>query len=255
MNKHLTCKITDSSGWKEILLAFHENMVIELNIDQFTAGDLYVILEELVSNYFKYSMAEGYAKGILVEIRLKDEVLNIKIEYEGIPFDPFKYIIEIESKDVENARIGGRGLQMVKKLADSFHYEKIDKCNLLFLTKNIISELNMNIQLQEFPNYTVVSLEGRLDIMSGESLQKKLDELVDEQKVYQMIIDCEKLSFISSAGLRLFMITLKKLNKLNGKLAFCSFNLNNRKIFDITGYDKFFAIYDNLNDALDAFDA
>ena len=111
----------------------------------------------------------------------------------------------------------------------------------------------MVINVREFPNVTVVELDGRLDILSGENLQQKLDEIVDEQKKYTILIDCNKLSFISSAGLRLFMIVSKKLTRLGGKIAFSAFNDSNKKIFEITGYNKFFSIYADAEEGTKAF--
>lgn len=253
MVKRFSCKINDIPNWKQSLIDFHYEVIHESEFDEYSSDDLYVILEELVSNYFKYSIDDNYRMGIQIDITFEEPELKIKLEYEGIQFDPFSYVYPEAKSDIEGATVGGHGIHMVKKIANNYYYERKGKRNILYLHKTIYTETDMNITLQEQLKVTVISLEGRLDILSGESLQKTFDELIDEKKSYNLIVDCEKLSFISSAGLRLFMIVLKKLNKINGRLAFCSFNLNNRKIFDITGYDKFFCIFDNLDEALKAF--
>jgi anti-sigma B factor antagonist len=187
-----------------------------------------------------------------VKLAILESVVELTITYDGEDFNPFGYISQ-KSEDVAFANIGGKGIDMVKSLAQNYYYQRNNKTIILSLTKYRNMETEMTIGENEYEDVTVLSLEGRLDIMSSDGLQKKFDEVIDEKQRKQIVVDCRQLSFISSAGLRLFMIALKKLNKMNGKISFCSFNLNNRKIFEITGYDKFFSIYDTLDEALQAF--
>lgn len=247
------CRLSNEIVWHEDLTNFHSQVAENSTLDEFTAGDVYVILEELVSNYFKYSLKPEYRLGLNITITVSEEMIEIVIEYEGDDFNPFTYENETSSEDVDSVAIGGKGIYMVKKLADSYFYLREEKLIKLILFKNRLLESDMEITEKLEGNILVVSLDGRLDIMSCDMLQKKFDEIIDVQKQYNILIECEKLAFISSAGLRLFMIALKKLNKVNGKMAFCSFNLNNRKIFDITGYSKFFSIYDTYQEAVSAF--
>lgn len=239
--------------WHEDLTIFHNQVAENSSIDEFTAGDVYVILEELVSNYFKYAIKPEYKLGIDVSISVSEDVIEIVMEYEGDDFNPFNFEITPHDDDVDKIAIGGKGIYMVKKLADSYFYLREAHLIKLIIFKNRLLELDMNITEKLEGNILVLSLDGRLDIMSCDLLQKKFDEIIDVQKQFNILVECEKLAFISSAGLRLFMIALKRLNKVQGKMAFCSFNLNNRKIFDITGYSKFFSIYDTYQEAVSAF--
>ena len=111
-------------------------------------------------------------------------------------------------------------------------------------------ENNLNITVEEIKNITVINLEGRLDILSAESLQTIMDKLIDEDGKIHLILNCQKLSFISSAGLCLFMIYLKKIEKRDGKLTFSAFNGTNRKIFEITGYNKFFTVFPSVEEGI-----
>ncbi len=247
-------QLNDLNSWQENISNFHEKAVNDFLLDELVAVDLYIILEELVSNYFKYSIAPGYNVGINISIDRIQESIEIVMEYEAVPFNPFMYNKE-EEFSVESARIGGKGLYLVGCLADSYFYNTKDKKIILKLTKRLNSEDIMNITIEDISGITVVHLDGRLDILSGENLQKTIDELIEDQKKYQILVDCEKLSFISSAGLRLFMIALKKLNKLGGRLAFSAFNGNNKKIFEITGYNKFFSIFSSVEEGVATFNS
>lgn len=233
---------------------FHERAVVEYTLNDLISADTYIILEELISNYFKYSVSENYAPGLTLTLNQIEEFLEMIIEYEGSGFNPFMYQPE-EEFTIEDAKIGGKGLNMVRKLADSHTYIREGNKDILKLTKRLRSEDFMNVTVEEFPHVTVVHLDGRLDILSGEALQSTFDSLIDDQQKYHLLVDCQQLSFISSAGLRLFMIILKKLNKLGGRLAFSAFNGNNKKIFEITGYNKFFNIYPSVEEGKQAFES
>ncbi len=79
----------------------------------------------------------------------------------------------------------------------------------------------------------VVSLEGRLDTVTAPQLE---DELKGELNgISQLVIDAEKLEYISSAGLRVFLSTQKIMNK-QGKMIVKNLSEEVREIFDITGF-------------------
>lgn len=101
-------------------------------------------------------------------------------------------------------------------------------------------------------NFLVLSIDGRLDIMNYEILEDKLNEIFDEQKIFHLVMECEKLTFISSAGLRLFVMALKKVASNGGKLAVSGLNETNKKIFDLSGYTKAFDLFPDLDSALTA---
>jgi len=80
------------------------------------------------------------------EISEKIEVKNIKrfgtsnvmSSDEGKEFNPFNVSVEEElDKSVEEREIGGLGIHFVKKLMDSFEYNRVNKINNITLIKNI----------------------------------------------------------------------------------------------------------------------
>jgi anti-anti-sigma factor len=95
----------------------------------------------------------------------------------------------------------------------------------------------------------ILELDGRLDISEVENFENKLRELMD-RKIFKIILDCNKLNFISSAGLRILIVIQKDLEPQNGEIAFFGFNTSTRKIFDITGYMNLFPVCENRLAAL-----
>ncbi|RZK31274.1 MAG: anti-sigma factor antagonist [Hymenobacter sp.] len=80
-------------------------------------------------------------------------------------------------------------------------------------------------------------LDGELDASSAVVLDAELNkpEIVNYQKV---LIDCQRLSYISSAGLGVFISHLQRLQDSNVKLVF--FNMQEKvfNVFEILGLDS-----------------
>ena len=101
----------------------------------------------------------------------------------------------------------------------------------------------MDIKINRSAGQLELELDGRLDITFQEVLENAVTNAFAENPE-KVIINCKKLTFISSAGLRVFM-KAHKLSATSGTQLFIS-NLNEttRKIFDITGYLSIFNLID-----------
>jgi anti-anti-sigma factor len=53
-----------------------------------------------------------------------------------------------------------------------------------------------------------------------------------------VLMDFSGLSYISSAGLRVVLLTAKKTKAVGGKLALCSLNDSIREVFVVSGFDN-----------------
>ncbi|KAB2909759.1 MAG: STAS domain-containing protein [Ignavibacteriales bacterium] len=86
-------------------------------------------------------------------------------------------------------------------------------------------------------------LDGRLDITYQEGLENAVTKAFDENPA-KIILNCKDLTFISSAGLRVFM-KAHKLSVTSGiELIVAHLNETTKKIFDITGYLSIFNLID-----------
>lgn len=109
----------------------------------------------------------------------------------------------------------------------------------------------MNIDVKNMNDYVVVSVEGRLDTTQSDNFEKNMLDLVTAGK-NKIIIDCSKLEYISSSGLRVFLIMQKKMMTSSGQLRICCLQPAIREIFEISGFTMIFSIFTNIHDALKA---
>lgn len=83
----------------------------------------------------------------------------------------------------------------------------------------------------------ILGLHGRLDSVTAPVVEQRLLSLIDGSH-RQIIVDCAELAYISSAGLRVFLMAAKRVTQRKGKLIFTSLNDEVRQVFDLTGFSS-----------------
>ena len=78
-----------------------------------------------------------------------------------------------------------------------------------------------------------VALEGRLDTMTSPDVEAELKTLLNG--VDSLVLDCEKLDYVSSAGLRLLLSAHKTMNDKGG-MKMIHVNEIVREVFEVTGF-------------------
>ena len=98
----------------------------------------------------------------------------------------------------------------------------------------------------------VIGIKGRLDTINYSILEKRLMELLD-QNVTKILINCSQMDYVSSSGLRILLMALKRITMVKGKFVLCNLQENIREIFEISGFTTIFEIYPNEEEALRVF--
>jgi anti-anti-sigma factor len=98
-------------------------------------------------------------------------------------------------------------------------------------------------------NCMIVSISGRLDTTNYTILEKKLTDLTDNGQG-KILVDCAKMDYISSSGLRILLMILKKVNLLKGRFVLCGLQENIHEIFEISGFTSIFEIHPERETAL-----
>jgi anti-anti-sigma factor len=108
----------------------------------------------------------------------------------------------------------------------------------------------MEITENKRNNVVVVSVQGRVDATNAGVLEQKLIGLIAGGET-RLVLDAARLDYISSAGLRVLLVVMKRL-RTGGSLALCALQPQIREIFDIAGFSSIFTIHDTLNEAIAA---
>ena len=91
----------------------------------------------------------------------------------------------------------------------------------------------LNIEKKTDGSSLNIALEGRLDTMTSPQLEETLKDSLDG--VTSLIMDFEKLEYISSAGLRVILSAQKIMNK-QGEMVIRNVNEIVAEVFEITGF-------------------
>ena len=90
-------------------------------------------------------------------------------------------------------------------------------------------------------NHVVAHLQGRLDTAAAVEVTPDFQSLA-EHAAEHIVLDCSKLEYISSSGLRLFLSLRKESAAKGGKLQVSSINNDIRQVFMMTGFTSLFEI-------------
>lgn len=109
----------------------------------------------------------------------------------------------------------------------------------------------MNIKEVKTERAKVLIIEGRLDSNTSGILEKKITEIVGAGEKY-LVIDFSSMDYISSAGLRVLLITAKITKKAGGKVILSALCANVKEVFDIAGFTSIFTVCATQEDAIQA---
>ena len=98
-------------------------------------------------------------------------------------------------------------------------------------------------------NVVVVTLTERLDSVTSPELEHCLNRLVQSGE-RMVLLNCEPLSYLSSAGLRVFLSTAKKLQSAKGTFMLCSPGGIVKEVLQMSGFYDMLNIYDSEDKAL-----
>jgi anti-anti-sigma factor len=99
----------------------------------------------------------------------------------------------------------------------------------------------MNTKISQQGITAVVVPEGRFDTLSATDFEKAIAPIMDSD-MQDVVVDCNALSYISSSGLRSFLLLKKTADGKGGKLTFKNLTPEVKTVFDMTGFTTIFGL-------------
>ena len=90
-----------------------------------------------------------------------------------------------------------------------------------------------------------MGLEGYLDAHTAPEFEKTVQAEFQAGRK-QMVVECSKLSYISSAGLGVFMSFIEEIREAGGDIKICGLTPKVYQVFDILGFSALFDILPDL---------
>ena len=95
----------------------------------------------------------------------------------------------------------------------------------------------------------ILRLKGRLDASNATGLEQQIRHTLNSGET-RLLIDLSQLDYVSSAGLRVFLIAAKLLKSAGGKFALFTLKENVKEVFDLAGFTSIFTIVPTQEDAM-----
>lgn len=99
----------------------------------------------------------------------------------------------------------------------------------------------MSTQIQESGDQIIAYFDGRLDTAAAVATAEEVKPL-QEASHKEIILDCTKLEYISSSGLRIFLSIRKDAAAHGSKVIVRNINADIRQVFIMTGFISLFEI-------------
>ena len=90
----------------------------------------------------------------------------------------------------------------------------------------------------------VIALDGRLDTPSAPTVESEVSKVASSADIKECTVDCSKLTYISSSGLRILISLHKSFLKKQGSLKIKALSPEIKEVFDMTGFTSIFTIED-----------
>jgi anti-sigma B factor antagonist len=98
----------------------------------------------------------------------------------------------------------------------------------------------------------VIELKGYLDAHTAPRLEEALQGLVDSRR-FNIIVNCRELSYISSAGLGVFMAFIEDVRKNKGDIKLTNMSPKVYNVFDLLGFPLLYEILSDEQEAVKRF--
>ncbi len=116
---------------------FMEETGDEWNFPMSMVLNLNLVLEEALTNIILYGFESDSIHTIEVHLIKTGDDLSIEIIDDGKAFDPTNVADPDITLSVENRKVGGLGIFLIRKIMDTVEYKRIANKNNLILKKNI----------------------------------------------------------------------------------------------------------------------
>ena len=110
----------------------------------------------------------------------------------------------------------------------------------------------MEIKVRDVGGVKVLQPEGSLDTQTSPQAQTLITQLID-QGATKIVINFEKLDYVSSAGLRILLTTAKQLKGNGGQLRVCGLNGDVQEAFRFAGFHLILSVKTTESEALEQF--
>ncbi len=108
---------------------------------------------------------------------------------------------------------------------------------------------DLSIQVRDMDGVAVMLPEGFVNAHTVRQFEEALEGLIQSGR-YTILLDCQDLNYISSAGLGAIMGLIEPIRDKGGDILLCSLQKNVYAIFDTLGFTQLYQVFGTRDEAL-----
>ena len=116
-------------------------------------------------------------------------------------------------------------------------------------TETVVKEeTRQSVDITGFDSYELengnmtIYLTGKIDASNSETIQEYIANLIDENELSELVFDMNDVTYVSSAGLRMFSALNQKSIEYSIEYRLINMRQDIQKMFQMTGYASAFSI-------------
>jgi stage II sporulation protein AA (anti-sigma F factor antagonist) len=98
----------------------------------------------------------------------------------------------------------------------------------------------------------VLSVVGRVEAGNAPDLEREVVAEIEKGAI-SLVLDCSRLDYIASAGLRVLLVVAQRINDDEGQFAVAAVPHRIREILAISGFDQVISVADSPEQAISGF--
>jgi anti-sigma B factor antagonist len=110
--------------------------------------------------------------------------------------------------------------------------------------------MDLDVDTSQVGSASALTLRGEIDVYTAPRLRQAIIDLVDGGAT-RIVVDMRAVDFLDSTGLGVLVGGLKRVKVKEGSLSIVTTQDKILKIFDITGLNKVFPIFDSVEAAVE----
>jgi len=112
-------------------------------------------------------------------------------------------------------------------------------------------EMDLQIVVRKNSDISIIELSGEVDAYTSARFREVMVEIIEDGGA-NLIVSMRKVEYIDSSGLGALVGGLKRASERNGRILIVCDQPQVRKVFEITGLEKVFPLYDEEQEAVAA---
>jgi len=109
----------------------------------------------------------------------------------------------------------------------------------------------MKIAEERRSDVVILKPEGSLDSAESPEFEEAVLRVIDKGET-RLVIDLSSVAYITSRGLRVFLLGARRMAETGGRLAVCSLQDFVCKVFDAVGFRDVVTVFDSAAQAIEA---